>query len=454
MRWLTLAALALLLAGCTAGAGDRTPEPPAMSRSASPAAPVPLGPDDWPTYHHDNARSGVAARLAPLTALSPAWTARLDGAVYGQPLVVGDRVLAATENDTVYALNRADGRVLWSQHLGTPESLAALPCGNIDPLGITGTAAYDAATGQVFVVAETQGGHHSLVGVDLHDGQVTLRRPVEPPRGTARDHQQRAALTVLDDWVYLAYGGLDGDCGSYVGSVVAAPTSGLGPMRTVAVPTPGKGGIWAPGGATVRAGTLFYAVGNGDSTTDYDHSDAILAVTPDLRIADGFSPAEWAADNEADLDLGSMSPAVVGGHVVAAGKRGVGYLLDAAHLGGIGGAIQQFPACRAFGGSAVDGATVYLPCADRTRALAVDDAGHATVRWTAAVPSNGSPVVGGGAVWTVDTARGRLSALDAATGVLRAAIDVGALPHFASPTLAGDAVYLGTMSGVVAVSGA
>jgi outer membrane protein assembly factor BamB len=198
---------------------------------------------------------------------------------------------------------------------------------------------------------------------------------------------------------------------------------------------------------------LFYAVGNGESTQDYDHSDSVLALTPELTLADSFSSAQWIADNAADLDLGSMSPVVVGDRVLAVGKRGDGYLLDAVRLGGIGGQRSVQPICEAYGGGAVAGSTVYLPCADSTRAVDVDPAGGLRLRWKAPVPADGSPVVGGGAVWVTDTDHGVLYALDPATGVPRQQIDVGALPHFASPTLAGNHVYLGTTSGVVSLSG-
>jgi polyvinyl alcohol dehydrogenase (cytochrome) len=386
--------------------------------------------------------------------LGTAWTARLDGAVYGQPLVIGDRVIAATENDTVYALARSDGHVLWSAHLGTPQAQSGLPCGDIDPLGITGTMAYDPATGLVFALAETDGGHHTLAGLDLGTGAVLLHRPLEPPRGDPIAHQQRAALTVLDGYVYVAYGGLYGDCGNYVGAVIAAPTSGLGPLRTFSVPTSNLGGIWAPGGAVVADGRLLYSVGNGASETDYDHSDSVLALTPQLTLADFFSPAVWADDNDHDRDLGSMGPALVGNHVYTAGKRGVGYVLDAGRLGGIGGEVSQAPVCPAFGGNAVEGSTVYVPCTDGTRAVDISSSGQATVRWRTPIRANGSPVVGGGAVWTVDTNRGVLYTVDPATGIPRQQITVGAVPHFASPTLAADRAYLGTTSGVVAISGA
>src|SRR6478752_3146913 len=127
--------------------------------------------------------------------------------------------------------------------------------------------------------------------------------PLPPPQGDEIAHQQRAALTVLDGWVYVAYGGLAGDCGDYIGSVVAAPAVGTGPLRSYAVPTTREAGIWAPSGGTVHNGQLFYAVGNGASTDQYDTSDSVLALTAGLTLADSFSPAEWVADNEADLDL-------------------------------------------------------------------------------------------------------------------------------------------------------
>jgi polyvinyl alcohol dehydrogenase (cytochrome) len=424
------------------------------ARPPSVAPPAVVGLADWPTYHHDNARTGVAGQLAPLGVLGHAWQAELDGAVYGQPLVIGDRVIAATEHNTVYALAVADGQVLWSVSLGKPVPGSELPCGNIDPLWITGTAAYDQATGLVFVVAETQGGRHTLAGVDLASGVVMLHRALPPPRGDEIAHQQRAALTVLNGWVYVAYGGLFGDCADYIGAVVAAPTTGTGPVHSYAVPTTREGAIWAPGGATVDNGQLPYAVGNGESTQDYDHSDSVLALTPQLTLTDSFSPATWASDNANDRDLGLMSAVVVGGRVLAVGKSGIGYLLDAARLGGIGGQLTSTPICQAFGGSAVAGSTVYLPCADSTRAVDVDPTGGMRVLWTAPMPSDGSPAVGGGAVWVTDTDHGVLYALDPATGAPRQQIDVGQLPHFASPTLAGNHAYLGTIHGVTAISGA
>jgi len=282
-------------------------------------------------------------------------------------------------------------------------------------------------------------------------GAVTQRRPAEPPTGDRIAHQQRSALTVLGGRVYVAYGGLFGDCGEYVGSVVSVPTTGDAPLVSYVIPTTREGGIWAPGGGAVAGDRLYYGVGNGESTSGYDGSDSIIVLRPDLTLVDRFAPATWADDNAKDLDLGSMTPAVVGRWVYADGKRGVGYVLDANHLGDIGGEASQAAVCPAFGGAAVSADTIYLPCADGPRAITIDPTGHITLRWQSNIRAKGSPVVGGDQVWVVDYDSGVLYTLDAATGGVRQQVHIGPSPHFASPTLARNHAYVRTLSGVTAI---
>jgi polyvinyl alcohol dehydrogenase (cytochrome) len=444
-----------VLAACTHGAGAAEPSfppaattPPAVARSSAPA-----GDAEWPTYHRDNARSGAGPALPAATKLVAAWRAKLDGAVYGQPLVVGGRVLAATENDTVYALDPANGAVVWTRHLATPVPQSDLPCGNIDPLGITGTMAYDAGSGLVFALAESTGGVHTLYGVDVKTGQVRLQRVAEPPKGDKIAHQQRSALTVAEGRVYIAYGGLAGDCAQYIGSVVSVPVAGSGPLQSYAIPTSREGGIWAPGGAVVLNHKLYYAVGNGESTSGFDGSDTVIALDPSLHRTDFFAPATWAEDNESDLDLGSMTPVVAGSSLVIAGKRGIAYVLDPDHLGGLGGQRSQTEICKPFGGAAVSGTTLFLPCRDGIRSATVDPAtGTLKPGWHGPSGASGSPVVAGGAVWVVDYDGGVLYLLDPGTGRVRSRLPIGTAPHFASPTVAAGHGYVGTLTGVVSVT--
>ena len=60
---------------------------------------------NWTTFDQSPLRTGVDTSGNSFTGASEAWTSpTLDGQLYGQPLVYADRVFAATENDTVYAL--------------------------------------------------------------------------------------------------------------------------------------------------------------------------------------------------------------------------------------------------------------------------------------------------------------------------------------------------------------
>jgi hypothetical protein len=87
---------------------------------------------------------------------------------------------------------------------------------------------------------------------------------------------------------------------------------------------------------------------------------------------------------------------------------------------------------------------------------AVDTAGgRVAVRWRGPAGANGSPVLGGGAVWVVNWDSGRLYELAPGTGAVRQQIGLGgSLPHFASPSLSGRLILIGTLTGVIAVVGA
>jgi hypothetical protein len=149
-----------------------------------------------------------------------------------------------------------------------------------------------------------------------------------------------------------------------------------------------------------------------------------------------------------------MSPALLSdGKILQVGKSAIGYLLNSAHLGGVGGQLTKGPVCMAFGGAAVSGPTVYVPCV--TGLAAVDTArGRVRVSWRGPRDVWGSPVLGGSAVWVASPSTGVLYELAPRTGRVRDQIRIASqLPHFVSPSLSGGLVLVGTMTGVTAVSG-
>jgi outer membrane protein assembly factor BamB len=469
IRLLPALALALLLGACAgptgpkAGSSSPQASSPTASGPTSPTTTAPAQPaSQWFQYHGNGARTGNVTGLPAAGRLAKVWSARLGGAVYGQPLVVGTTVVAATEADEVYGLDEATGTVRWRVRVGSPLPLSQQPCGILDPLGITGTGVYDEQTQLAYFLAQSGKREHVLVGINPATGAVRFRRSVPSPDHQPAYDQQRAALALTSGHVYVAFGGHYGDCGPYIGSVVSVPASGDGAIRSYRVPTGLQGGIWAAGGPVVGpTGTIYVGVGNGAKESgSFDGSNSVTALTPDLAVTGIFAPANWRKLSYYDEDIGSESPALLSdGRILQVGKTGVGYLLNAAHLGGVGGQLAARRVCPgvdgAYGGSAVLRSVVYVPCAGGV--TAVDTAGdRIIVRWRGPAGSSGSPVVGGGAVWVLAQDSGRLYELDPQTGSVDQHISLGsgALPHFASPSLSGGLVLVGTMTGVTAVSGA
>jgi outer membrane protein assembly factor BamB len=461
---------ALVAAACAATSAADSPSG-ADPGSASPAGTASATGANWPEYDGNPARTGVAAGVPAAGPLTTAWSAQLDGAVYGQPLVVGDEVIAATENDSVYALNRVTGKTIWRANVGTPVPRPALHgCGNIFPLGITGTPVYDAGNGLVYAVAEVTGYQHMLVALDATTGALRVRRDLDSPTTANQPdyNQQRPALAIADGRVYASFGGLSGDCGAYQGGVVSAPLTGNGPLTSWHTPTSREGAVWGPGGPVVdQNGDLWISNGNGaakSSADPYDGSDSVTELSPALRRLGYFAPSTWAADNANDKDLGSTMPVLAAGNTVfIVGKGGVGYLLDGAKLGGIGGQVAEQSICPAFGTAAASGSTVYEPC--RTGPLTAVEVSAASktikVLWRGPSGTDGSPVVGGGAVWVTKYSEsgsgggGTLYELNQATGQVEQQISISqGMPHFSSLSLSGGSAYVSTLAGITAINGA
>ena len=404
---------------------------------------------DWSMYHNDNARSGYVVNAPDPQKLTSAWNVKLDGAVYAEPLVVDHHVIIVTEGDTLYSLDDQTGQVQWQTNVGQPVALKTLPCGNIDPLGITGTPVYDPATKLIFAVAEVTGPAHVLVGVDVQSGQIKVKRSVDLPGMDPRVFQQRAALALSQNIVYLAYGGLDGDCGQYRGTVIGSRTDGQGNLLSYQVPTPREGGIWAtPGPVIDKNNKLYVSVGNGEVTSgEWDHSDSILRLSSTLQLEDGFAPQQWQQDNAADADLGSMGPVLLSNDLIfAAGKSGHGYVLHANALGGVGGQADDQNVCVAFGGSATTGSQIFIPCTDGLLQVTIGTDASISPGWKASSDVDGSPIIGGHTVYSMGA--GTLYALNSENGAVRATIYIGDTSRFATPTLSGNHVFVGTMTGI------
>lgn len=428
---------------------------------------------------------------------------RVPGAINAQPLYWRQPgrpalVLVATERNVVAALDARTGKPVWERRLGPPVPGVALPCGNIAPLGITGTPVIDPGHRAIYldamVLAHRQP-RHLVFGLSLEDGATLPGWPVDIQSALhsaaghfrARDQNQRGALAILHHVLYIPYGGHYGDCGSYHGWVVGIPLDRPDRIRSFATRARG-GGIWAPGGIVAADGALFVATGNTFGARDWQEGEAILRLPPDLRFTGGrddfFTPRDWRRLDAVDADLGGSNPVpleVPGGIprrlLLALGKDGKAYLLDRADLGGIGGALRivqvaDGPIRTAPASYTEDGST-FVVFQGRSRrcpddgdgavvALRVDPGSPPTVwvAWCADAHGRGSPMVTTAAgqrdpiVW-VAGAEGdsRLRGFRGDTGEVvfdGRGTRMRAVAHFQTPIVADGRIYVAASQRVYA----
>jgi len=462
MGRLRLRRAACLLLGCAAAGAVVALPAGASTRSPGPGGPA----TSWTVYHDGPAGAGVATGVASVDTSARAWTSpALDGQLYGEPLVFGNRVYVATENDFAYALSAATGKIIWSAKLGTAAYASThLLCSDILPnVGVTGTPVIDPARHEIFAVALVLVNGkpaHMLTGLNTDTGQVELSQDVDPPGQAPANLLQRTGLTLDDGNVYFGFGGNTEMCGTYHGRVVSVPEAGGTPrfFTTTTEPGDGRGSIWMGGGAPAVGpnGDIWVETGNSLEFSDkdpYDYSEAVLELSPSLHVVQFFAPAIWASDDDNDLDMSAEPVLLSDGQVILAGKGQVIYLLNGSHLGGIGKQEAELsPVCSTNidGGSAHVGMTAYLPCTSGVIAVrATKSPATLHLLWTAAV-AGGPPIIAGGLVWTVGR-NGTLYGLDPATGKVRQQAAVGTpANHFPTPGIGAGLMLVPSAQNVVA----
>jgi outer membrane protein assembly factor BamB len=422
----------------------------------------------WTVYHGDAASTGDSTALNSVNTARRAWTSpMLNGEIYGEPLVYSSDVFVATESDTVYALASSRGSVVWSRHLATAVPSSDLPCGNISPtVGITGTPVIDPARREIFVVAdELKNGRpeHFLVGLSTTTGAIELRQRVDPTGSDPAALLQRTGLNLVAGRVVFGMGGNYGDCATYRGRVISVLEGGSGPAIFTVDNQGGnsQGAVWMGGAAPVvdAKGNVWVSVGNGSvhsAGQAFDDSDSVLELTATGRLEQYFAPSSWASDNAADQDMTTAPVLLADGQVILAGKSRTAYLLNGAHLGGIGSqeaSLSSLCSNDIDGGSAIVGMTVYLPCLSGPVALRVTKTPPSLgVLWSANV-GGGPPIVAAGLLWTVGK-NGVVYGLDTATGNVRQQASIGSVDNdFTTPSIGDGLMLVASSYRVVAFRG-
>jgi outer membrane protein assembly factor BamB len=436
------AALTLLIVAC--GGASNSSAKRTHTSSSPPAAPIARAAAgaNWTTFGGANSRASIAPGAPAHPRLRRRFARSLDGHVYAQPLIANGRIYVATENNTIYAYTTG-GKLVWKRHLGTPVPQSDLPCGNIDPTGITGTPVITA--GRIYAVAFLRNGHkHVLYGLRLSNGRIAVRANVSVANATA--HQERGALIATQGRVYVPYGGLFGDCGPYHGAVVSVTTAGR--ARIGFRDPAAMAGIWAPAGISQQGSSLLVSTGNGGSGLR-GWENAVIRLSLGLKRKAYWAPTNWQDLSNGDVDESSEAPLPVsGGRVFQIGKDGVGYLLPDG-LGGIGGQIARMSVCEggAFGADAVRGDLIVTECGGNLYGLRLSG-DRLTRAWQSG--SDGMvPVFAGDSVFAIDRG-GTLVQLRASNGSRIDSTQVGdQATSFPAPAAAGSTLVAPAGRGIV-----
>jgi hypothetical protein len=303
----------------------------------------------------------MAAKMAPDTTFNAKFTG---GQYWGAPLYVengpGNKgtFIAATSDNNVYALDETTGANLWPPHaIGPAPAKTGVPCGNVAPVGITSTPVID-ATARTIYVAGAVGDANGIMRHEVHALALDtgLERPNWPVNVSAlkgpnnevfnsQPQNQRSALSLVNGTLYVAYGGHDGDCGTYHGWVIAI--NAANPTKTGTWVTGGVGeAIWAGGGMASDGNGVIAVTGNnlnaGATHLDSEEVVRVTGMGAVDRTTGIFFPGTWRTMDSTDADFGSSSPVALtvpaskpSSVIAAATKNGHFYLLNAASFGGM-----------------------------------------------------------------------------------------------------------------------
>jgi hypothetical protein len=352
------------------------------------------------TYHYDNLRTGWNHNETTLTPANVGGSTfgvlfqiGLDEQVDAQPLVVPNQqitagstpgtyevVYVATEANTIYAINTANGAVLFKRNLGSPV-LNPLTCGtNNANVGIKSTPVIDVTGQTLYVIAYTLMSGiptYQLFALNLKNltnrtPPVTVAASHTLSDGTtfkfnAKYYRQRPALLGVSGIIYAGFGSFcDFNADQSRGWLLGWQAGTLTPLAanrltdTQATDTGSffLSAIWMSGYgiAADPTGNLFFSTGNSDNLQNtYDGKtniqESVVKLDPQLvSLLDIFTPSNQFSWDASDKDFGSggvlvlpPQPGPFPNLAVAAGKSGTMYLLNRDNLGGFGdtGALDK-----------------------------------------------------------------------------------------------------------------
>lgn len=278
-------------------------------------------------------------------------------------------IYVVTQMDSVYAIDADTGTQLWYASMlngGTTASGQYLPCGTgagFNQEGIPGAPVIDPVTNTLYLVAKTVLGttvRHHLHALDIATGNERAGSPVLIQAQTlsnagrtmvfnSKYQKNRPGLLLLNGVIYIGFGSnyCNGNNSGWVLSYDPYSLAQLAVFNTS--PDWGLTSIWQAGSglAADDAGNIFVETAEAGShgydlpTGGQTYCNSVVKLSPNLTVADYFTPWTVAYLNSNDYDLSSTGVLVLPDQLdspfphelIAGGKQGVVYVLNRDNLG-------------------------------------------------------------------------------------------------------------------------
>jgi hypothetical protein len=296
-----------------------------------------LPPQHWPMFGGNVESTSANPRPTGITAANVTQLARrqvkLPGtvdasAIYLQGVTVRgalhNAIFVTTSYGKTLALDANSGLVLWEY---TPPSYEAL----VGTRQITNSTPVADADRQSIFAASPDGYIQKLT---VSDGQpvwrtsttkLPLREKLASPLKLFQDHVIAVTAGYIGD--RSPYQGhvalLDGNTGALLQVWNSLCSNRTGLLEPDSCPQT-KSAIWGRAGAVIdpNNGDIFVATGNGEWNGITDWGDSLIEIDASAtKMLGNYTPTDTEELNARDLDLGSSSPVLLGGDLIAQGGK-------------------------------------------------------------------------------------------------------------------------------------
>jgi hypothetical protein len=421
---------------------------------------------DWPQFGWDVSSSGSPPGMTGITAANAPFLTRrqvqLDGTVDASAIYLHAANVNGSNHDVFFltttygktiALDADTGAVLWEYippgiggWVGTAQITNSTPAADPDRQNIYAAA----PDGTIQKLAVTDGHVVWTTAITLLPSREKIASP----------------LRVYQGRVIAVTGGYIGDAPPYQGhlAILDAQTGALEHVwNSLCSDRPGLlqpdscgsklSAIWGRAGAVIDpgSGNIFLATGNGPWDGQKNWGDSVIELDPDAtQILANYTPADNATLEADDTDLGSTSPVLLDGQLIAQGGKDaqirlltLGTIAGASpHVANESQSVSTPSNSGLFTAPAVsrDGGITWMFAADGGGTAAWTLTGGQLVKAWSNSSAGTSPVVAGGLLYVYDPS-GRLNIYNATVGTTVATLACGP-GHWNSPIVADGRIAL------------